>query len=244
MAHTRTLSVVIGILLSYSRAILAVFIPPTATIAGSFSVVSLTDNEASTTDSGQSLNPPIPPTPSAAATSVAISPANGAPVLQPDTSPLSYKLQSIILLNNPVIVTSLIILIMALTILVAVIFRVCRSRRRWRAIRDAPLPPPPDVYLTYSKRSLSIRNVAISPMGSPITPRPPSPVLSLFSQTSGSDPPSSDIHLVQREVRGLSFVPGNAYHRTSVAASRSSLGTTRTRPASGSPLWSAEAMHM
>ncbi|KAJ7128678.1 hypothetical protein C8R44DRAFT_873372 [Mycena epipterygia] len=242
--------ILIAILLFYSAVGSASFIPPTtATIIGTFSIVY---PESSTTSSSGSSNPPIQPTTSIISSSSVQSTPLSNPTVQPTdmTSTISLTIPNVpptalpensppsefmILLNNPVVVASLIILIIAATILIAVLCRVRHNRRRWQA---PDLAPPPDAYAMTSRASLSIKNVAISPLGSPSpspTPPPPAPILirppprrvflipppqprrtpspapSAFSHAPSafSHASSSDIHDVQRELHGrFSFVPG------------------------------------
>ncbi|KAJ7896595.1 hypothetical protein B0H13DRAFT_821969 [Mycena leptocephala] len=242
------ISIIIAILLSCSDATFAYFIPTvTATITGSFSIVYPTSTESDTATSSQISNSPSISTLFTSTTSLP-SPPPDPPPLQSDTSPLASEFATF--LDTPVILASLILLIIALTILIAVLCRVCRARRRWRAETPLPLslprpvPPPPDVYRTRSNDTLTIKGVVLSPMGSPTptpsAPRPPSPALSSASAYSvASDFPSSDIHHVQRELRrGLSFLGATVGSRP---ASRSSLGTTATkttaRPTSTIYVW-------
>jgi len=229
-------SLIIAILFSYNT--FAYFIPPTIIIGSStasFSIVYPTSTDSSEISHSGSIPTSFPAT---ASRSAPLDP----PPIQSDTSPSS---EFVMILDNPLIVASLILLIIALTILFAVLFRLRRTRREWRNLArgPVPLPSPPDVYMTPASRSLSlsIKNVVVSPLGSPTLPRAPSPVLSSrFSAHSAvSDFPSSDIHHVQRELRGLSFVPspGAANSRP---ASRSSLGTTKTRRVSPVYVWIGE----
>ncbi|KAF7334617.1 hypothetical protein MVEN_02291900 [Mycena venus] len=159
------------------------------------------------------------------------------PPSQSDTSPPS---EFLIFMNNPFIVTSLVLLIITLTVFFAVLCRLRRTRRKHRALVQAEKarPPPPDVYVVGPRRSLSlsINNVVLSPLRSPTptSPRVPSPVLSLSAHSAASEFPSSDIHHVQRDLRGFSFAARAANSRP---ASRSSLGTTKTRRVSPVYAW-------
>ncbi|KAJ7030334.1 hypothetical protein C8F04DRAFT_735871 [Mycena alexandri] len=141
-----------------------------------------------------------------------------------------------VLMNNPLILTGVVLLIIMLTILVGMFCHLQRTRQRFQtaeALRPSR-PPPPDVYMIGPRSSLSIKNVALSSLGSLTPPCVPSPVLSLSGRSSGFHSGSSDIHDVQRELRGFSFVARVASSRP---ASRSSLGTTKTRPTSVTQVW-------
>ncbi|KAF8179936.1 hypothetical protein K438DRAFT_1768597 [Mycena galopus ATCC 62051] len=83
----------------------------------------------------------------------------------------------VVLLDNPFIVASLIVFIITLTVLIAGLCAVRRKRRARRNLDRITLPPPPDVYMVDPRRSLSIRNVVLSPLESPAPPRIPSSVL-------------------------------------------------------------------
>ncbi|KAJ6589489.1 hypothetical protein B0H19DRAFT_1058503 [Mycena capillaripes] len=225
------------------------FPPPTGTSTGSFSVIyptiiesstssdlswsstgALSDYPTSTESSTCSGLIPSRPSSSWSTTSLGTRPPDPPP-RQSDTSPPS---EFVVLVDNPLIVASLILLIISLTILGGVCCRIRQTRRRCRQWQAQQLPPPPDVYMIRPSGSLSIKNVALSSLGSHTPPRAPSPVFSLSAQSIASDFQSSDIHHVQRELRGLSFQPGAA---TSRPASRSSLGTTKTRRTSPIPVW-------
>ncbi|KAJ7738228.1 hypothetical protein DFH07DRAFT_85498 [Mycena maculata] len=245
------LPIVIGILLSYGALVYADLIPPTATL--SVSTLFATDN-GSSTGSNKTVNPPIqPPTASPGVP----------PPLQSTTSPPS-EFDTVI--NNPIIIASVVTLIVALTILFALVIRVVRTRRLWR--NAPPLPEAPYAYPTSLRRTISISGVAISPMSQadgppvlppifhpehvhispprspfldpPILPRAPSLVRTISSLSYLSEIQSSDIHQVQRETRGLSFAPGAPNYRPEMAASRSSLGTTKTRRASSVYVWNPD----
>ncbi|KAJ7364659.1 hypothetical protein DFH08DRAFT_839712 [Mycena albidolilacea] len=223
-------SLIFAVLFSYDRSTFACFIPPTTTIAGSFSTVYPTSNDPATSSSSGTS------TSSSITTLLSSTPSLSSipPPTQSHTSPPTSQFATII--DNPLILAGLILLIISLTILFGVLCRVRRTRRRWRNLVQRPLPPrppPPDAYMLRSTRSLSINNVALSSLGAPTPPRVPSPVLSFSAQSLSSGSPSSDIGQVQRDVRGLSFQvgPGIAISRP---ASRSSLGTTKTRRTSSS----------
>ncbi|KAJ7772184.1 hypothetical protein B0H16DRAFT_165138 [Mycena metata] len=151
----------------------------------------------------------------------------------PRLSDTSTPSEFAVLMNNPLILTGVILLIIALTILVGVFCHLQRTRQR-RQITEALLPPPPDVYMIGPRSSLSIRNVALSSLGSLTPPRAPSPVLSLSGRSSEFHSGSSDIYDVQRELRGFSFAARTASSRP---ASRSSFGTTKTRSTSAAQVW-------
>ncbi|KAJ7898647.1 hypothetical protein B0H14DRAFT_2675048 [Mycena olivaceomarginata] len=247
-------SLIFAVLLSYDRSTFACFIPPTATIVGSFSTVYPTSNDPGTSSSsGTSTSSSIttllsstpslssiPPTqshtspPTSQFATITRSLSSIPPPTQSHTSPPISQFATII--DNPLILADLILLIISLTILFGVLCRVRRTRRRWRNLIQRPLPPrppPPDAYMLRSTRSLSINDVALSSLGAPTPPRVPSPVLSFSAQSLSSGSQSSDIGQVQRDVRGLSFQVGPGI-ATSRPASRSSLGTTKTRRTSSS----------
>ncbi|KAK7018357.1 hypothetical protein R3P38DRAFT_2784184 [Favolaschia claudopus] len=114
-------------------------------------------------------------------------------------------------IDSPLIIVCLVLLVISLTVISAVVYRVRRTRRR---LRDSdhesqkipiPLPSRLSIYTTPLSRtrseSLSITNVLLSPVVN--EPRPPSPALTrTISSTPsvGSNCPSSDIHYVQREL--------------------------------------------
>jgi hypothetical protein len=207
--------------------------PPTSQFALVYHLKSTTttaDNEFRTITRSLSSIPP----PTQSHTSPPISQFALVCHLKSTTTTADNEFRTII--DNPLILAGLILLIISLTILFGVLCRVRRTRRRWRNLVQRPLPPrppPPDAYMLRSTRSLSINDVALSSLGAPTPPRVPSPVLSFSAQSLSSGSQSSDIGQVQRDVRGLSFQvgPGIAISRP---ASRSSLGTTKTRRTSSS----------
>ncbi|KAJ6479585.1 hypothetical protein C8R45DRAFT_354089 [Mycena sanguinolenta] len=230
------------LLLSYSTSTFAYFIPPIATITETSSVVYPTpvyassvyfSNGASTSSpSGSSSSPSI--TILLGATQ-SLRPPSKPPPIQSGTSSSEF----VTFIDNPFVIASLILLIISLTVLFGVLLRAQRERRAM-ARRTPRLPPPaPDVYMVRPGGSLSIRNVAVSTLGSPTPPRMPSPVMSFFSAQSPASATreSDDINQVQREVRGLSFVPRAANSRP---ASRSSFGTTKTRRTSSIHRWNGQ----
>ncbi|KAJ7659156.1 hypothetical protein DFH06DRAFT_437148 [Mycena polygramma] len=238
------LALIIAILLSYSQTVFADLIQPTATVIGSFSVVDPTSTEPTTpcstlTSSDGSFSAfPTPaesgPNSQGASTSVeTLSLPSDPPPIQSDTSPHS---EFVTIMDNPVVVASVVLAIISLTILFAIFVRLCGMRRQ---LPTQPYrPPPPDVYKSSpSDSTFSINNVALSPWAPP-TPSPnplraPSPVLSSYPQSPESEFQSSDIHQVQREVRELSFLQRPTSSRP---ASRSSLGTTITKTYPPSPV--------
>ncbi|KAJ7676381.1 hypothetical protein B0H17DRAFT_1080263 [Mycena rosella] len=260
MALFSNLNIVIIILSFYCGAGFAGVIPPTATVTGTFSVVYSPYNESTATSPSQSSINPTSST-SLASSSTSIVPP---PMKEADAS--TNKSEFVSLVDNPLILASLVILIIALTVLAGFIYQVCGTRRRLRK-----LPPSPDAYAMGPRRSLSVKRVVISPLRipsptlripsrilrappprdaslpgnpaqsrGPALSRGPSRARSLVSQSSISDLPSSDIHQVQRELRGFSVVGSLPNYNGELAASRSSLGTTKTRPTSAANVWSPD----
>ncbi|KAK7017670.1 hypothetical protein R3P38DRAFT_1312019 [Favolaschia claudopus] len=113
-------------------------------------------------------------------------------------------------INSPLIIVCLVLLVISLTVISAVFYRVRRTRRRLRDSESQKTPLPsrrPSIYIDTTtpsgsrtrtrSRSLSITNVLLSPVVD--EPRPPSPALTI-SSVGESDFQSSDIHYVQREL--------------------------------------------
>ncbi|KAF7360992.1 hypothetical protein MSAN_01129400 [Mycena sanguinolenta] len=197
------------LLLSYSTSTFAYFIPPIATTIVAYptpvysSTVYLSNGPSTGSPSGSSGSPSIM---TSIGTTQRPRPPSKPPPIQSETSSPS---EFVIFIDNPFVVASLILMVISLTVLFAVLWRAQRERRAMaRKARRLP-PPAPDIYMARPGGSLSIRNVAISSFGSPTLPRTPSPVMSFFSAQSpvSATLESDDIKQVQREVRGLSFVP-------------------------------------
>ncbi|KAJ7469704.1 hypothetical protein FB451DRAFT_1368625 [Mycena latifolia] len=246
MAPPSNVLIVITLLSFYCGAGFADFVPPTATVTGSFSIVYPTNNE-SASPSQNSMYPTSTTFPPSSITPTISIP----PPPQPD---LSQPSEFVRVVDNPTILASLIVSIIAVTILCGVIYQVYQTRKR---LRD--FPPLPVAYMISPRdsRSLSLKNVVVSPRRTPppiwippppVTvppaPRPPSPARTFASRSSAaaSDLPSSDIHHIQRALRGISVVGSIPLYRADLAASRSSLGTTttKTRPSSAANVPNAD----
>ncbi|KAJ6518190.1 hypothetical protein C8R47DRAFT_1205257 [Mycena vitilis] len=242
------LALIFAILSSYSQTVFADFIQPTATITGSFSLVNPTGTEpipssSTLASSDGSFSSVLPTVTESGPNSLGASRSTETLSVPPDPSHTQLNAsphsEFVTIMDNPVVVASVVLAIIALTILSAVFVRLCGMRRQ---LPTQPyLPPPPDVYKSSPSDSMfSIKNVALSPlappMPSPSLLRAPSPVLSSYARSPDSEFQSSDIHQVQREVRGLSFQQRPTSSRP---ASRSSLGTiiTKTYPPSPVHFW-------
>ncbi|KAJ7076594.1 hypothetical protein B0H15DRAFT_863812, partial [Mycena belliarum] len=146
MGYPSNLLLVAIILFFYCGAGFAFPISLTDTVTSSSSVVLHTTNDPSSTTSNLG---------------VSATPRMKLPPLQP-----SAASQFVAFFDNPAIVASFVIVIVAVTILAGVLVQVRRDRRQWR-----PLPPVvmPDMQKTTPRESLSLTRVVFSPDPPPRT---------------------------------------------------------------------------
>ncbi|KAJ7617145.1 hypothetical protein FB45DRAFT_933515 [Roridomyces roridus] len=159
MAPTNNVPTIVDVLISSSNDSDAEPLQPAATITGSFSITNPDSPMSASSDPGPLQPTSLPagePPPEASTSAVAETTFNST-------------------VNNPIVIASIVVTVVAVTIFGAVLVRLCDRKKRRRVPRKLVLS---ELYHTPGRRSsasLSIKGVFVSPPGTP--PRSPPPIL-------------------------------------------------------------------